>query len=254
MYARLFPQVGVVSSHWIKRTNRARNYFFALVRCATRCFVFRAFKNTRVSFYNMEKNYVLKISALAFSALSFIFMIVGLTGSKLQTVSSGAIEVEYSARGEAKIDTGSNGYGSGTIDLLDPDLDCYEDTCVARGMALGGIALLSLGLLLHFVLFFSYVKSAFEKGFPICSCMGSGKTITCLGILNALLYLMGVVLAFLALPKLLDASNIEVDPEIADDGYLLIIGFVFSVIPLFLTCFVSKAGSSAETTATATAV
>ena len=247
MYARLFPQVGVVSSHWIKRTNRARNYFFALVRCATRCFVFRAFKNTRVSFYNMEKNYVLKISALAFSALSFIFMIVGLTGSKLQTVSIQGYEVEYSARGEAK--------GSGlTIDLLDPDLDCYEDTCVARGMALGGIALLSLGLLLHFVLFFSYVKSAFEKGFPICSCMGSGKTITCIGILNALLYLMGVVLAFLALPKLLDASNIEVDPEIADDGYLLIIGFVFSVIPLFLTCFVSKAGSSAETTATATAV
>ena len=247
MYARLFPQVGVVSSHWIKRTNRARNYFFALVRCATRCFVFRAFKNTRVSFYNMEKNYVLKISALAFSALSFIFMIVGLTGSKLQTVSIQGYEVEYSARGEAK--------GSGlTIDLLDPDLDCYEDTCVARGMALGGIALLSLGLLLHFVLFFSYVKSAFEKGFPICSCMGSGKTITCLGILNALLYLMGVVLAFLALPKLLDASNIEVDPEIASDGYLLIIGFVFSVIPLFLTCFVSKAGSSAETTATATAV
>jgi len=247
VYARLFPQVGVVSSHWIKRTNRARNYFFALVRCATRCFVFRAFKNTRVSFYNMEKNYVLKISALAFSALSFIFMIVGLTGSKLQTVSIQGYEVEYSARGEAK--------GSGlTIDLLDPDLDCYEDTCVARGMALGGIALLSLGLLLHFVLFFSYVKSAFEKGFPICSCMGSGKTITCLGILNALLYLMGVVLAFLALPKLLDASNIEVDPEIASDGYLLIIGFVFSVIPLFLTCFVSKAGSSAETTATATAV
>jgi len=247
VYARLFPQVGVVSSHWIKRTNRARNYFFALVRCATRCFVFRAFKNTRVSFYNMEKNYVLKISALAFSALSFIFMIVGLTGSKLQTVSIQGYEVEYSARGEAK--------GSGlTIDLLDPDLDCYEDTCVARGMALGGIVLLSLGLLLHFVLFFSYVKSAFEKGFPICSCMGSGKTITCLGILNALLYLMGVVLAFLALPKLLDASNIEVDPEIASDGYLLIIGFVFSVIPLFLTCFVSKAGSSAETTATATAV
>jgi len=247
VYARLFPQVGVVSSHWIKRTNRARNYFFALVRCATRCFVFRAFKNTRVSFYNMEKNYVLKISALAFSALSFIFMIVGLTGSKLQTVSIQGYEVEYSARGEAK--------GSGlTIDLLDPDLDCYEDTCVARGMALGGIALLSLGLLLHFVLFFSYVKSAFEKGFPICSCMGSGKTITCIGILNALLYLMGVVLAFLALPKLLDASNIEVDPEIASDGYLLIIGFVFSVIPLFLTCFVSKAGSSAETTATATAV
>ena len=209
--------------------------------------MFRAFKNTRVSFYNMEKNYVLKISALAFSALSFIFMIVGLTGSKLQTVSIQGYEVEYSARGEAK--------GSGlTIDLLDPDLDCYEDTCVARGMALGGIALLSLGLLLHFVLFFSYVKSAFEKGFPICSCMGSGKTITCLGILNALLYLMGVVLAFLALPKLLDASNIEVDPEIASDGYLLIIGFVFSVIPLFLTCFVSKAGSSAETTATATAV
>ena len=190
---------------------------------------------------------MLKISALAFSALSFIFMIVGLTGSKLQTVSIQGYEVEYSARGEAK--------GSGlTIDLLDPDLDCYEDTCVARGMALGGIALLSLGLLLHFVLFFSYVKSAFEKGFPICSCMGSGKTITCLGILNALLYLMGVVLAFLALPKLLDASNIEVDPEIASDGYLLIIGFVFSVIPLFLTCFVSKAGSSAETTATATAV
>jgi len=247
VYARLFPQVGVVSSHWIKRTNRARNYFFALVRCATRCFVFRAFKNTRVSFYNMEKNYVLKISALAFSALSFIFMIVGLTGSKLQTVSIQGYEVEYSARGEAK--------GSGlTIDLLDLDLDCYEDTCVARGMALGGIALLSLGLLLHFVLFFSYVKSAFEKGFPICSCMGSGKTITCIGILNALLYLMGVVLAFLALPKLLDASNIEVDPEIASDGYLLIIGFVFSVIPLFLTCFVSKAGSSAETTATATAV
>ena len=247
MYARLFPQVGVVSSHWIKRTNRTRNSILALVRCATRCFVFRAFKNTRVSFYNMEKNYVLKISALAFSALSFIFMIVGLTGSKLQTVSIQGYEVEYSARGEAK--------GSGlTIDLLDPDLDCYEDTCVARGMALGGIALLSLGLLLHFVLFFSYVKSAFEKGFPICSCMGSGKTITCLGILNALLYLMGVVLAFLALPKLLDASNIEVDPEIASDGYLLIIGFVFSVIPLFLTCFVSKAGSSAETTATATAV
>jgi hypothetical protein len=200
----------------------------------------------------MEKNYVLKISALAFSALSFIFMIVGLTGSKLQTVSSGANKVEYSARGEAKIKW--NGYGSFTIDLLDPDLDCYEDSCVARGMALGGIALLSLGLLLHFVLFFSYVKSAFEKGFPICSCMGSGKTITCLGILNALLYLMGVVLAFLALPKLLDANNIEVDPEIAGDGYLLIIGFVFSVIPLFLTCFVSKAGSSAETTATATAV
>ena len=247
MYARLFPQVGVVSSHWIKRTNRARNCILALVRCATRCFVFRAFKNTRVSFYNMEKNYVLKISALAFSALSFIFMIVGLTGSKLQTVSIQGYEVEYSARGEAK--------GSGlTIDLLDPDLDCYEDTCVARGMALGGIALLSLGLLLHFVLFFSYVKSAFEKGFPICSCMGSGKTITCLGILNALLYLMGVVLAFLALPKLLDAFNYEVDPEIAGDGYLLIIGFVFSVIPLFLTCFVSKAGSSAETTATATAV
>ena len=190
---------------------------------------------------------MLKISALAFSALSFIFMIVGLTGSKLQTVSIQGYEVEYSARGEAK--------GSGlTIDLLDPDLDCYEDTCVARGMALGGIALLSLGLLLHFVLFFSYVKSAFEKGFPICSCMGSGKTITCLGILNALLYLMGVVLAFLALPKLLDAFNYEVDPEIAGDGYLLIIGFVFSVIPLFLTCFVSKAGSSAETTATATAV
>ena len=91
----------------------------------------------------MDQNYVLKISALAFSALSFIFMIVGLTGSKLQTVSIQGYEVEYSARGEAK--------GAGlTIDLLDPDLDCYEDTCVARGMALGGIALLSLGLLLWF--------------------------------------------------------------------------------------------------------
>jgi hypothetical protein len=209
--------------------------------------VFRAFKNPRVSFYNMDQNYVLKISALAFSALSFIFMIVGLTGSKLQTASSQGYEVEYSARGEAKV------FGL-TVDLLDLDLDCAGDACVARGMALGGIALLSLGLLLHFVLFFSYVKSAFEKGFPICSCMGSGKTITCLGILNTLLYLMGVVLAFLAFPKLLDALNIEEDPEIASDGYLLIIGFVFSVIPLFLTCFVSKAGSSAETTATATAV
>ena len=218
--------------------------------------MFRAFKNTRVSFYNMDQNYVLKISALAFAALSFIFMIVGLTGSKLQTASSGGIEVEYSARGEAK--GSAIAYLTGglqtEIDLLDPDLNCFGDTCVARGMALGGIALLSLGLLLHFVLFFSYVKSAFEKGFPICSCMGSGKTITCLGILNALLYLMGVILAFLALPKLLDANNLEVDPEIAGDGYLLIIGFVFSVIPLFLTCFVSKAGSSAETTATATAV
>ena len=204
---------------------------------------------------------MLKISALAFSALSFIFMIVGLTGSKLQTASYQGYELEYSARGEAK---GSAVVlltdGIQTFDLLDPDIPCVGDTCVARGMALGGIALLSLGLLLHFVLFFSYVKSAFEKGFPICSCMGSGKTINCLGILNALLYLMGVVLAFLALPKLLDALisiagyNIEVDPEIASDGYLLIIGFVFSVIPLFLTCFVSKAGSSAETTATATAV
>jgi len=194
---------------------------------------------------------VLKISALAFSALSFIFVIVGFTGSKLQTASipagSGmdAVEVEYSARGEAK-------YGSLTVDLLDPDLSCSGDTCVAKGLALGGIALLSLGLVLHFVLLFSYVKSAFEKGFQICSCMGSGKTITCLGITNALLYLMGVVLAFLAFPKLLDEINIE--PEIADDGYLLIIGFVFSVIPLFLTCFVSKAGSSPETTVTATAV
>jgi hypothetical protein len=208
----------------------------------------------------MEKNYVLKISALAFSALSFIFMIVGLTGSKLQTASSQGLELEYSARGEAK--GSAIAYLTGglqtEIDLLDPDLNCFGDTCVARGMALGGIALLSLGLLVHFVLFFSYVKSAFEKGFPICSCMGSGKTITCLGILNTLLYLMGVVLAFLALPTLLDyllkPYNIEVDPEIAGDGYLLIIGFVFSVIPLFLTCFVSKAGSSAETTATATAV
>jgi hypothetical protein len=203
----------------------------------------------------MDQNYVLKISALAFSALSFIFMIVGLTGSKLQTASFQGYEFEYSARGEAK---GSAivflTLGSQTLDLLDPDLGCSGDACVARGMALGGIALLSLGLLLHFVLFFSYVKSAFEKGFPICSCMGSGKTITCLGILNTLLYLMGVVLAFLAFPKLLDALNIEEDPEIASDGYLLIIGFVFSVIPLFLTCFVSKAGSSAETTATATAV
>lgn len=187
-------------------------------------------------------------------------MIVGLTGSKLQTASSQGLELEYSARGEAKgsaIASLTGGLQT-EIDLLDPDLNCFGDTCVARGMALGGIALLSLGLLVHFVLFFSYVKSAFEKGFPICSCMGSGKTITCLGILNTLLYLMGVVLAFLALPTLLDyllkPYNIEVDPEIAGDGYLLIIGFVFSVIPLFLTCFVSKAGSSAETTATATAV
>lgn len=202
---------------------------------------------------------MLKISALALSALSFIFMIVGLTGSKLQTasyrVSGSEYSAEYSARGEAKISVKISGYSqSETIDLLDPDLDCYGDACVARGMALGGIAFLSLGLLLHFVLIFSYVKSAFEKGFPICSCMGSGKTITCLGILNALIYLLGIILAFLALPKLLDSYYAEVDPEIAGDGYLLIIGFVFSVVPMFLTCFVSKACPSAETTATATAV
>ena len=197
----------------------------------------------------MHKNLVLSISALAFSVLSFIFVIVGLTGSELQTVSYGPYEGKYSARGEAKVASIIN------IDLLDPDLDCVEDTCIARGMALGGIALISLGLLLHFVLFFSYVKAAFEK-FPICcSCMGNVKTITCLGILHALLYLLGVVLAFLALPKLLDAMNYdEVDPEIGSDGYLLIIGFVFSVIPMFLTCFVTKAGSSSKTTATATAV
>ena len=190
---------------------------------------------------------MLSISALSFSVLSFIFVIVGLTGSELQTASYGGYEGKYSARGELNV-------GSVTIDLLDPDLDCVEDTCVARGMALGGIAFISLGLLLHFVLFFSYVKAAFEK-FPICcSCMGNVKTITCLGILHALLYLLGVILAFLALPKLLDAVSDGVDPEIGSDGYLLIIGFIFSVIPMLLTCFVTKADSSSRTTATATAV
>jgi len=222
----------------------------------------------------MEKNYVLKISALAFSALSFIFMIVGLTGSKLQTAtlsvsSYGEVikaNIEYSARGELKFPPEAD---FGTLNIFD-DKDLDPDACpsstecwAARGLAAGGIAFIALGLLLHCILSFSFVKAAFEK-FPICSCMGSGKTVTCLGIVNALLYLLGVILAFLAFPKLTDevekllkdgftGLTVE-DPEIVDGGYLLIIGFVFSVIPLFLTCFVSKAGSSAETTATATAV
>ena len=82
---------------------------------------------------------MLKISALAFSALSFIFVIVGFTGSKLQTASIPGATVNYSARGEVK-------YGSQTENLLDPDDGCSGDSCVAKGLALGGIALLSLGL------------------------------------------------------------------------------------------------------------